>query len=118
MRLLGISALVLMCIRPSQLSWEGSVWVDSIGVHHLYIGEVPEDWRYPSRGYVLGIPLHYSTLTQDALEDLPGIGPALSSKILSLKETKSTVTWEDIDAIKGIGEKKLSLLKGNINLFD
>lgn len=118
MRLLGLIAIILMHTSIPQTNWEGVVLVDARGVYHLHKGEKPVGWTHPKRGYVLGIPLRYSNISQDALEDIPGIGPSLASKFMSLRKKKDNVTWDDVDSIKGIGEKKLSILKKNLRLFD
>lgn len=49
----------------------------------------------------------------EALEDLPGIGPALAQKILDYRtEHGPFSTLEDLKEVSGIGEAKLAELKG------
>jgi DNA uptake protein ComE-like DNA-binding protein len=50
------------------------------------------------------------------LEDIPGIGPSLAKKIMVLREENMFPKWSDIDAISGIGSKKLAVLKENLIL--
>ena len=107
-----------MFVSIPTTDWDGRVMVDPNGVHYLIKGDHPKRWSYPERGYVLGIPIWYSQLSQQALEDLPGIGPSLATKIMGLRMRKAQVTWRDIDAISGIGRKKLLILQDAISLSD
>lgn len=118
MRFLAISAFSLMFVSLPSPSWDGNVVVDPYGVHHLQRGDKPKGWSYPVRGYILGNPIRYSALSTRALEDIPGIGPSLADKLMVLRTEKEQVTWSDIDAIPGIGKKKLSILKKTISLSD
>ena len=92
--------------------------VDLNGVHHIKKGPKPSGWSYPERGYVLGLPIHYSQLSRQALEDIPGVGPSLATKLMSLRKKKPQATWDDVDAVSGVGPKKLKILKKVINLSD
>ena len=92
--------------------------VDPNGVYHVKKGSKPSGWSYPERGYVLGVPIRYSQLSRQALEDIPGVGPSLASKLMSLRKKKPHATWNDVDALSGVGPKKLMLLKNAISLSD
>ena len=118
MRLLAIVAYFSMFLSVPQADWEGDVLVDPNGVHHLYSGDKPKGWSYPVRSYLLGSPIRYSSISRQALQDIPGIGPSIASKIMRLRTEKPHATWSDLDAIPGIGEKKLSLLQNSIILSD
>ena len=118
MRFLAIAAFALMCISLPTTSWEGEVMVDTDGVHHLRKGEIPTGWSYPVRGYILGKPIRYSDMNKQALEDIPGIGPSLASKLMLLRREKSSATWSDVDAVPGIGKKKLLSLQKTLSLSD
>ena len=118
MRLLAIVAFSLMCVSLPEKTWEGVVLVDPHGVHHMREGDKPSGWSYPTRGYVLGVPLRYSRLSKQALEDIPGIGSSLATKLMNVRKKNPKATWDDIDSISGIGEKKLKLLQKTISLSD
>ena len=92
--------------------------VDSDGVYHLRKGEKPKEWSYPIRGYILGKPIRYSDMNKQALEDIPGVGPSLAAKLMLLREEKPSATWSDIDAVSGIGKKKLVSLQKTLSLSD
>ena len=118
MRCIAIIVFSLMFISVPTSVWEGEVMVDPNGVHHLIKGEKPKGWSYPVRGYILGKSIRYSDMTTQALEDIPGIGPSLASKLMKIRLKQSHVTWDDIDAIPGIGKKKLSDLQRTLSLSD
>jgi|GEM_PF-1012483 len=53
----------------------------------------------------------------DALESLPGIGPAISQRIISYRKQHGPFQlYEDIRNVKGIGEKRLEKMKSFIKL--
>ena len=118
MRLLAVAALSLMFVSFSNGNWDGTVMVDPNGVHHIKKGSKPSGWFYPERGYVLGIPIRYSQLSKQALEDIPGVGPSLATKLMNLRKNKPQATWGDVDAVSGVGPKKLKILKKAISLSD
>ena len=58
-------------------------------------------------------PLKFlSTAPIDSLVLLPGIGPVIAERVASLRTGKRLFTrWEDLLAVRGIGQKKLERLK-------
>lgn len=53
----------------------------------------------------------------NALESLPGIGPAISERIISYRKQHGPFqSYEDIRNVKGIGEKRLEKMKSFIKL--
>jgi competence protein ComEA len=58
-------------------------------------------------------PLFYfSTAPPESLALLPGIGPVLADRISDARSGKRLfVTWEDLQRVKGIGEKTISRFK-------
>jgi predicted flap endonuclease-1-like 5' DNA nuclease len=63
-------------------------------------------------GY-LADPLEFlSNAPVDSLVLLPGIGPVIAERIANTRTGKRSFTrWEDLLAVRGIGEKKLDRLK-------
>lgn len=52
----------------------------------------------------------------DALQTLPGIGPALAGRIISYRDTKGAfVRIADLVKVKGIGEATLEKMRSNIS---
>ena len=59
-----------------------------------------------------GAPLNLNTATADQLEALPGIGPAMATRILEYREKNGPFKKiEDLMQVKGIGEKAFLKLK-------
>lgn len=115
MRFLCCLSLALLFYTVPFSSLSGTVFLDQNGEYHL-ADRKQEGWSQPIRGYVFGQPLYFSQLTQEALEDLPSIGPSLARKIMRLKAKTKTPSWEDIDAISGVGEFKLRILQENLDI--
>lgn len=66
----------------------------------------------PERVYI-----NINTATAEELEELPGIGPALSQAIVSYREENGAFTQvEDLMNVKGIGEGKLEAIRDEITL--
>ena len=116
MRFLGLVSLFLVYFSVPVTSLEGRVFVDEEGSFLLTEQKKEVGWHLPRRGYIFGQPLYFSLLTQESLEDLPGVGPSLAKKIMMLREENMHPKWSDIDEISGIGVKKLSLLKKHLIL--
>jgi competence protein ComEA len=56
--------------------------------------------------------LNVNTATAAELEELPGIGPALAERIVRYREEKGRLgSLQDLDAVKGLGEKKLEKIQ-------
>lgn len=59
----------------------------------------------------LGLPLDLATMSQTDFELLPGIGPALASRIVEFRQKNGdTLMFDDLLQVDGIGEKKLKQL--------
>lgn len=57
-------------------------------------------------------PLNLNTATQEQLELLPGVGPAMAQKILAARKAAGSFkSVEELDEIRGIGEKKMEALR-------
>lgn len=57
-------------------------------------------------------PLNLNTADQAALEELPGIGPALAQRILQWRDDNGRFTSvDDLLAVSGIGDKVLAALR-------
>jgi competence protein ComEA len=60
---------------------------------------------------VLGVPLDPNVLGVDEWEQLPGIGPALASRIVrDRQENGDYKSFRDLERVPGIGEKKIKQL--------
>ncbi|WP_210756799.1 ComEA family DNA-binding protein [Caldichromatium japonicum] len=57
-----------------------------------------------------------NTATQQQLESLPGIGPALATRIVEYRQTKPFASVEEIKEVKGIGEGKFIQIKDLITV--
>ncbi|MBT9130789.1 MAG: ComE operon protein 1 [candidate division WS2 bacterium] len=83
---------------------------------HIYIpkkGEVTDNPSSPTTGGKINI----NTATQVSLETLPGIGPALASRIISYRQTNGPFkTIEEIKEVSGIGDKRFEDIKDLITV--
>jgi len=72
-------------------------------------GEKPAQ---PSGAGEAGAPINLNTADAAALETLPGIGPALSARILAWRDSNgSFASVEELGNVAGIGEKTLGALR-------
>lgn len=55
-----------------------------------------------------GGAINLNTATQQELETLPGIGPILAEAIISYREQQRFMSVEDLQNVRGIGEKRLA----------
>lgn len=63
-------------------------------------------------GLLLGHPLDLNLASQEDLEALPGIGPALARAILADREAQGPfATVDDLERVKGIGPKTVAKLR-------
>ena len=54
-------------------------------------------------------PLNINTAPKDSLAlALPGVGPSMAMRIDSARKATPLTSCEDLDKVKGIGEKKLA----------
>lgn len=73
-------------------------------------GEAPEP-SVPGRGSVPGL-VNINSSDEAALEELPGIGPALAGRIIDWRDTEGPFgTVDDLLAVSGIGPKVLESLR-------
>ena len=56
-------------------------------------------------------PININTASENGLDALPGIGPAIARRIVEHRSSQPFTKIEDIMLVKGIGEKKFSKLK-------
>ncbi len=62
--------------------------------------------------YLTAHPVDLNTATQAQLEVLPGVGPKMAERILAYRaENGGFKSVDDLDAVKGIGEKRMATLK-------
>ena len=60
--------------------------------------------------------ININTASKDELMSLPGIGPAMSERIMHYREDYGNFPGlDDLDKVKGIENKKLEKLKGKIS---
>ncbi|WP_447970632.1 ComEA family DNA-binding protein [Nitrospira sp. M1] len=63
------------------------------------------------------MPINLNNATASQLETLPGIGPALAERIMEYKKKNGDFkNVQDLAKVKGIGEKKLTMLKDSITV--
>lgn len=69
------------------------------------------------QGLTLGLKLDLNRATETELAQIRGIGPSLAR---SLVEERSRLggfrSWDDVDAVRGVGASKLEALKGAAEL--
>ena len=57
-------------------------------------------------------PVNLNTATSEELQQVPGIGPATAQKILQARKSYGTFkSVDDLQAIKGIGPKRLEKMR-------
>ena len=62
--------------------------------------------------YLTANPVNLNTATQAQLEVLPGVGPKMAERILAFRaENGGFKSVDDLDEVKGIGEKRMATLK-------
>lgn len=66
----------------------------------------------------LGVPIGLNSATEEDLTALPGIGRALSERIVAYRESSGGFkSLSELDNVEGIGEKTLKSLDGKISLY-
>lgn len=56
-------------------------------------------------------PINVNTASREALKALPGIGPALSKRIMTYRANQSFQRVDELERVSGIGPKTLSSLQ-------
>lgn len=69
----------------------------------------------PEERFFAGFPVPLSLATLRMLEALPGIGGGLAKRIYEAKAHTPVSAWEEL-RVKGVGEKRLKLLKNRFTL--
>lgn len=61
-------------------------------------------------------PVNVNTATQEQLESLPGIGPALAGRILEYRRTRKFDTVDDLLQVRGIGPATLEKIREHVRV--
>ena len=83
----------------------------------LYAGRDQTENTRQLRTLLPGETININTADADALQRLPGIGPALSEQIIHHRETEGFyLRPEDLMRVPGIGEKTFSIIRDFIRV--
>lgn len=73
--------------------------------------------RFEPAARVASAPLNLNSATVEQLDGLPGIGPALAERIVAYRaEHGSFAQIDQLNEVKGIGEKTLEKLRPHLTL--
>jgi competence protein ComEA len=65
-----------------------------------------------AQALALGRRLDLNTATPEELALLPGVGPALARRLVEAREARGRfVSWDEVDAVSGVGAAKLQTLQ-------
>ncbi|NMO22891.1 helix-hairpin-helix domain-containing protein [Pyxidicoccus fallax] len=65
-----------------------------------------------AQALALGRRLDLNTATAEELALLPGVGPSLARRLVEVREDSGGFTsWDDVDAVPGVGSAKLQTLQ-------
>jgi competence ComEA-like helix-hairpin-helix protein len=62
------------------------------------------------------VPLDVNLATTDALEALPGIGPALAARIVATRQERMFTSVEDLERVPGVGPSTVERLRPHITV--
>jgi len=83
----------------------------------LGLGAAEAEGREPllnKRGEVLTGQINLNEATVAQLIELPGVGPVLAERIVSLRQKKPFKRVEDVLRVKGLGKKRFAKLKAHL----
>ncbi len=107
---LGIFLLVLLLAAPPVIGWLGGSDAEASCLCLRPLQHVRP--LTGARCVLLGQPIPLNQAGAKDLQLIPGIGPVLSSRIVEARrELGGFGSFTDLDAIKGIGPKKLEALR-------
>lgn len=66
---------------------------------------------------VLTEPINLNTATQEQLEALPGVGPALAQRIIAARQQQPFTSLSDLDRIPGVGAKLMEKLRDRVTWY-
>ena len=118
MRFFAVMGVSFGLFSFPQSDWKGEVFVDDEQNYQLVdpILALQKGWKRPKRGYIFGRRIDFATATEEALIDLPGVGPSLAKKLMMLRATNPHPSWADLDAVSGVGPVTLKRLKSQLIL--
>lgn len=94
--------------RPSLDCPPEAVRLDSKGLATCGAGTVPTG----ATALALGLKLDLNVASEEELALLPGVGRDLARRLVTAREEQGRFTsWDDVDAIPGVGAAKLQTLR-------
>jgi competence protein ComEA len=93
-------------------------WVDASGGAVALCEAGSPEQRAPAGPLLtLGGKLNLNGASAEELAQIPGIGRVLAKSLVKARtERKGFRTWEEVDAVSGVGPAKLAALKGSAEL--
>ncbi|RKH33270.1 helix-hairpin-helix domain-containing protein [Corallococcus praedator] len=94
--------------KPSLDCPPEAVRLDSAGLATCGPGTVPTG----ARALALGLKLDLNAASEAELALVPGVGPDLARRLVMAREEQGRFTsWDDVDAVPGVGSAKLQTLR-------